>query len=688
MNVSGEVCSLSPLSRLFRRDHLFTEDQKEVLNRSGIVLEHLTEESVAAIADISFDVTELSADELIEFLIVSNALYRGGLSIISDDDYDFRFRAELELRDPDHTFLQQVEPEAGFTGKTVDLPARMLSTDKAYSKDKIVQWVARIEKACRETGADFAGILFRATGKLDGFAAYDDGERLYTRGDGRKGTDITRVFDRGLAVADDNKRGLGPGEIVVRQSYFDEHLSTYFENSRNVQSSVIKEYELEDYVKKAIADKATVFYPFAVLPDWTGTWAELESNFDSIVKDVRASVEAYGVDGVVFEITDEHVKEYMGATNHHWRWQIALKQNTQFAQTKLISVTPQTSRYGRMTPVVIVEPVKLSGVTVQRATAHHYGMVKAKGLGPGAVVQITRSGEVIPYIMGVITPVEPAIPDRCPSCGSRDLVWERGASDAEGTENFLRCTNSFECPAQAMNAMRHFFRTLGNIDGFGPASIKKIYFSGVRNVAGIYGMSAENFQSIGFGAKESENLVKQLERSRSERIDDWAFLAAFGVYGLGVANCEKLLSHFRLEDLFNLTEQDIVKIHGFARKTAGVIVAGFKKIKDSFDKIYGLGFTLSRTPLAGENGGAAVTSPIAGMLIVFTGAMTQGNRDDMKKQAKALGAKVGSSVSGKTNLLVTGENVGATKMSAARSLGVKVVSESEYLDMVSVVQHI
>jgi DNA ligase (NAD+) len=646
---------------------MFTDEQKEILERSETELRALTEEQVDAIVKGQIKETELSDDELVEFLEVANSLYRGGAGIISDAEYDFTFLSELRSRHPQHPFLHNVEPEAAFIGKTVELPARMLSTDKAYTKKKIEQWAANVKKKAMSKGKGFDSLEFRVTPKLDGFAAYDDGEHLYTRGDGRRGTDITRVFERGLSVADDGARGLGPGEIVVNRPYFDQNLQPYFENPRNFQTSVIKEKELEEHAEKAIKDKAAVFYPFALLPSWRGTWQQLMESFDAIVTDYRSRV-SYDVDGVILEITDEELKSELGSTRHHHRWQIAYKENLQAAQVKVIEVFPQTSRSGRINPVARVEPTRLSGALIQRATAHHYKMVLDKGIGPGAVIELTRSGEVIPKIGNVITPVEPVVPERCPSCGS-GVVWDG---------DYLYCTNNIECPAQIANTMEHFFRMLRHVDLFGSATIEKLYANGIRTVDEIYQLKAEDFEErMGFGPKQSENLVDQLNRSRSERIEDWRFLTAFGVFRLGPGNCEKLLGHYPLEEVFNLTEEEVVAVEGFAQKTATVVVEGLKRVKPLFDKLYALSFNLERTPILEQSEKA--TSPISGLQIVFTGAMTHGSRDDMEKEAKSLGAKVGKSVTGKTNILVTGENVGATKMNDARAKGVKILTEEEYL---------
>ncbi len=647
---------------------MLTDSQKQILKEIHYPFETLTENELRRLIEHPERVTALSDAQLLELLTITNTLYRAGEPIVSDAVYDFSFLAELKKRHPRHPFLQQVEPEPAFSSKTVKLPVVMLSTDKAYSFKEIENWAKRIEKAASQRELDFHQLIFRVTPKLDGYAAYDDGTRLYTRGDGRYGSDISRVFERGLKVANGGKRGLGAGEIVVNKPYFEQNLASYFDNSRNFQASIIKEKELTGPVLKAIQEGAAVFYPFVLLPAWEGPWHDLKEHFEDIVQDVWNSVE-YDVDGVILEVKDETIKQLMGATRNHHRWQIAYKTNTESAEVKVLKVTPQTSRSGRITPVAELEPVRLSGALLSRATVHHYKMVQEKGIGPGAVIRLTRSGEVIPKIEEVIKPVTPEIPSHCPSCGT-ELIWDN---------DYLICTNNLECPAQITHSMEHFFRVLKNNDGFGPATIKKLYQHGIENVYQIYQLTAEQFEAMGFGPKQSSNLVEQLRRSRSEAVEDWRFLAAFGVFRMGLGNCEKLLAHYPLTSIFELSKEDIVSVEGFAEKTADVVIKGFKKIRPLFEKLYALGFNLEKTTRQQQ---PPVDHPLAGKTLVFTGAMQHGSRDAMKKEAKAFGAKVAGSVTGKTDFLIIGEKVGQTKLDAAREKGVKILTEQEYLEMI------
>ena len=406
------------------------------------------------------------------------------------------------------------------------------------------------------------------------------------------------------------------------------------------------------------------------LPHWQGSCDELLTDFETIVGNLWGKVD-YDVDGVVFEIVDPKIKEHMGATRHHHRWQIAYKQNTQTAEVRVLRIVAQTSRSGRVNPVAEIEPTRLSGALIRRATAHHYGMVREKGIGAGALIRLSRSGEVIPKIEKVLEPVTPELPDTCPSCGS-GLVWE---------SDYLVCVNVMDCAAQKTHTIEHFFKVLGNVDGFGPSSIAKIYEGGVASLSKIYALGEDDFVSFGFGPKQAENMVAQLQRSREESIEDWRFLAAFGVHRMGMGNCEKLLSVYPLIDVFTISRQNIIEIKGFSEKIADEILPGLASIKEMFFSLYGLGFNLVQTDIVSDSV-SLQSSPVVGQLIVFTGTMRQGSRDEMKRQAKGLGAKVGASITGKTDMLVCGEKVGASKLLKAEQLGVKILSETEYLQLI------
>lgn len=648
---------------------MLNKQQLDILEKHNLLLsDELAQELFISLQNNK--VTTTDEKILVNWLTVCNTLYRAGFPCVPDHFYDHHLIETLSAINPDHPYLHSVEPELeDMGGKVIALPKKMLSTDKAYDKDTIDRWLTRITNAGKEIHIEKRDILIRVSPKLDGFACYDDGEKMYTRGNGTKGTDITRIIERGVMVVG-NQRGLGPGEIVVSKTYFDQNLSEEFDNSRNFQSSVIKEKELSASVQKAVHDKAVVFYPFASLPCWTGSIDEFNNSFEDIVHQVWHSMD-YDVDGIVIETTDAAIQEYMGSTSHHNRWQIAYKKNDEEAFVEIRDVTPQTAKTGRITPVAELVPTLISGAILSRATAHHYGRVKEWGIGKGAIAAVVRSGLVIPKLERMEKSVEPVIPTHCPSCQS-PVEWQK---------DNLYCTNKIDCPAQIEGSLEYFFKTLGNIDGFGEKTMEKLREYGVQRVSEIYAMTAEQFQSLGLGDKQSQNLIDALEKSRSVPVEDWRFLAAFSIPGVGRGGCERLLKHHKLTSVFDLSIAQVIEIADFAEKTATTLVNTLKVIKPEFDILYGLGFNLTETPLLSER--ALLNNLITGKTIVFTGTMLQGKREDMEKQAKSMGAKVGSSVSSKTDYLVIGEKVGLTKINDAQKHGVKVITENDYLNIIN-----
>ena len=628
----------------------------------------LTNIKIQDIADQKILISDLTDDDLLEFCQIANQRYRDGSPIISDEDYDFVFNLELSKRLPDHSFLQKIEAEnEGFSEEKIKLPQKMLSTDKAYSWEEINKWLDRVSKFSSEIDYPLADIQIKGTAKLDGFAGYDDGSKLYTRGDGNKGSDISRVFARGLGIFNNSERGQGPGEIVVKRSYFEKHLSNNFEYPRNFQASLIKEKELDSLAIEAISNKAALFVPFTQLPQWLGSIEEFSNQFLDIVGQLESGVD-FDIDGVVFEIVNPELKDYMGSNRKFHRWQIAFKENKEKAQVKVISVTAQVGRTGKITPVAELEPTKLSGATIYRASGHHYGLVKEQGLGAGSVIELTRSGLVIPKINKVLKTAEVDIPSNCPSCGYK-LSWD---------SDFLMCFNHEKCPEQIMGKIIYFFRILANNDGFGQATIQKLYAEGIHRVSDIYLLNEAKLMSMGFGEKTSHNLINQLIRSRKESIEDWRFLAAFGVQRLGMGNCENLLRNYSVEKIFDLSVKDISNINGFAEITAELIFDGLTLIKPQYEVLISGGFKLEHTLLNTELNQS--NSPFNSKTIVFTGTMSE-SRAKLQKQAKAFGANVGKSVSSKTDFLIIGENVGQSKIKDAKSHQVDLLTEAEYLKL-------
>jgi len=610
--------------------------------------------------------------KLVAFLEEAAAAYRAGAPLIDDDSYDHVYLSELQRRDPQHPFLHQVEAEGEFGAGRIKHPKPMLSTEKSYSLEETRKWVNRIHKEANKQGVDSSKIEVKVTAKLDGLAAMlrKDG-KLVTRGDGAYGNDISDAFERG--VVDLSCGAAGIGELVMQQDYFDKHLEALgYSHPRSVCVGVVNADEVNQDFIPALKAGVIRFVPYSILHQWQGSTDQLLDKHEEVQEEIRRSTD-YPIDGVVAEIINEKLKKSLGYTSHHYRWQIAIKQKAEAKETTVNSVIWQTGRTGRVTPVLEVEPIELSGAVVSRITAHHAGEVKSSRLGKGAVIKAIRSGEVIPKLVDVIRPAKrTSIPKTCYSC-DHVLVWEG---------DFIECTNHMNCPAQIKNTLEYFFRIHGQVDGFGPKSIEKLVDAGINSLEKIYGSTEINFEKAGFGEGQAKNLRRELNRSQKVLIEDWRFLAAFGIARLGKGDGRKLLQHLRLRDLKHATEQEIIAIEGFGELSAKMIVAELVEIWPTISNMLEIGFNLEETPMMSET--ANILSPISGKKVVFTGKMNQGSRDQMQKEATQLGAQVQGSVSAKTDLLVCGENVGASKKSKAEKLNVEMISEHDYVAMLKI----
>ena len=602
-------------------------------------------------------------ESLVEKLIKYNDAYRKGNPLVSDLEYD-RLLEKLQKLSPDHSFLTRVEPERFLGKKQIRHPVPMLSTEKAYTKDDLARFVSRVKKEAAEIG--ISSINFIATPKLDGLAARDDGKVLVTRGNGETGYEISSALKKGVLIK--GGRGRDLGEIVVSRSYFDEHLKDKFEHPRNMVVGIISSDILNKYAKEALEDEAVCFVPYAVLERWKGSGDEFLSDINQIAEDLSEKTD-YPMDGMVVEVVEEEVKRYMGATAHHYRWQIAVKKKGDTALTIVEDIYWQVGRTGNITPVLQIRPVKLSGATIRRVTAHNAGIIKKKHIGINAEIEVIRSGEVIPKIENIIKGSENLnIPDLCPVCGSK-LEWNN---------DFLKCVNP-SCKAQKEQTISHWFKTLDNADWFGIKTIIKLVNSGYDTLEKIYGMEEKDFAGCGFGPVLSKNLAEAIERSKTQPVDDWRFLAAFGIPDLGKGDSRKLLAHFKIDDIPDLKPEDIVKIHGFGAITSKSIAGGIEKLRGKMDNMFSMGFNIIKSSVLSE----AVKSgnPVALKHIVFTGKMKHGSREDMQAKARKSGAMVQTSVNSKTDFLVCGENVGRKKMEKAQKFGVKVILEADYLSM-------
>ena len=603
-------------------------------------------------------------DKIVQTLKDYNEAYRKGSPIVSDAAYDQLVEA-LRNRDPDHPFLHAVEPEAFSGKKEIRHPMPMLSTDKAYTKKALERFVARVSKAAKATLIE--DIVYRVTPKLDGLAGRDDGRILASRGNGEVGYDISNVFLKGVVPV--GGRGLGVGEIVIKKSYFNEHLSAAFEHPRNMVVGIVSSDTLNEFAQKALEDQAVHFVPYSRLAFWEGDADILLRDMDAILTDLAGQTD-YPMDGAVAEVTSPEIRDIMGATAHHYRWQIAIKTKGDTAVTEVDAVTWQVGRTGNVTPVMEVKPISLSGATIRRVTAHHAGMVRKEKIGRGSQIEIIRSGEVIPKLEKVLNPSQDVVlPSVCPVCQT-PLVWRN---------DFLKCDNRL-CRAQMEQGISHWFKTLGNADWFGIKTIRKLVENGYDCLEKIYALTEAEFINMGFGPVQSKNLAEALDISRNKPVEDWRFLAALGISNLGTGDSRKLLSHMSLQDLLAADRSRIENINGFGGITSLSIHKGIQDLRETIDHMLALGFNLVISPLVHEMQPAE--SIIAGKGIVFTGKMRHGSREVMQSDARRLGARVQTAVSSTTDMLVCGGKVGAAKIAKARTLNVTILSEDDYIAVI------
>jgi len=612
--------------------------------------------------------SKMSTEELVSFLEEANAAYRSGSSIIDDATYDQVYLAELQSREPDHRFLNSVEPEAepvnGSTTKKIRHLNPMLSTDKAYTQEEITAFVTRVVKFAEKLSIPESDLQFRITPKLDGMAANYADDILATRGNGQLGNDISRNLQRGLVTVGGVNTSVG--EIVILETYFNENLNDQFSHPRNFVTGLIGADNLSKEAVEAMQDNVIRFVPYSQLNHELCDTEALRENVEMLCAKVEAECE-YPVDGSVIDVLNLEVREVMGSTNHHHNWQIAKKLKGETAVTTVEGITWQTGRTGRITPVLNVKTINLSGADISNVTGHNAGNVKNLNVGIGAEIEIVRSGEVIPKLLGVLQEgADAEIPQQCQTCDA----------PAEMERDFLVCQNP-DCGAKVAARLLHFFNVLGNVDLFGPRTIAILVDNNIRELPEIYKQETADFEAMGFGAKQASNLVEQLTRSRTEAVEDWRFLAAFGINHLGRGDSRKLLRVHELADLKNLTGEQLIDIPGFGEITAESIPKSLAARWSVIEAMLALDFTLlSDEPVE------TIESPISGKHIVFTGSM-QMPRGDMQENARKLGAIVQTSVNKKTQILVIGDKVGAKKIEKAKSLGTEVLPVADYLSLIT-----
>jgi DNA ligase (NAD+) len=610
-------------------------------------------------------------------------------------DYDFdRLVEALRHRDPGSAVLASMGPSAPPTpGAEVKHKHPMLSLDKCYSDEDLDKWAA-----------SFQGHAVMMP-KFDGIACslhYDASGRLSlaaTRGDGVTGDDITanvrEIADVPRRIASDRALEVR-GEIFMRLSVFTKWKAEGMANPRNAAAGAIKQ---KDPKKSGAYNLSFAGYDLLGVQFKTHT-QELEHlvklgfspiDHETLPKDgLRAGYQRmaqrrpkldYEIDGVVFKTDRIDEQDRLGQTAHHPRYALAYKFQGDSGTSTLRAVEWSVARTGAITPVAVVDPVELSGVTVTRASLHHPGFLKKLGLSLGAEVVMMRRGGVIPNVEFVSRPgtVPVALPDRCPSCGGVTR-WEK---------DFLLCTNTRGCKAVAVGLLAHY-ATATDMLGFGDVVLDQAYELGLlRTPADFYKLTPSALEKIDkVGNKLATKLVAEVQKRRT--LDLPTFLRALGLPELG-KNVSKILAerYGDIDRVLAVTETEFSQVHGIGETIARAVVQGLRDARELIDALR-KEVTLGAAPALAPKV-APVGDAFAGMTFVFTGKMLSGERSDHEKTVASLGGTALDAVNKALTFLVVGDDkkpgAKSSKEKAAEKhilagAALKVLTEKEYVAMV------
>ncbi len=568
----------------------------------------------------------------------------------------------------------------------------------------------------KEPGAPAAAVGYVAELKLDGLSLalhYRGGQlvRAITRGDGETGEDVTanartiRSIPLGFDAAALRTAGLGAagdfevrGEVLMPTASFAklnerraaESLSL-FANPRNAAAGSLRMLD-----PRVTASRRLDFFAYYLLVDgrpaaptqketleWLAQlgfrhseWAFCR-NAEAALEKIRAwegrrEKLAYETDGVVVKVNEVADWQRLGATSKFPRWAIAYKYAARQAVTELLGIEVQVGRTGALTPVAVLKPVAVGGVTVSRATLHNEDEIRRLDVKIGDRVALERSGDVIPKVLRVERHAahgqEFTMPSRCPVCGGH-VVREEG-------EAAWRCVNR-NCPAQLKESLRHFaHRDVMNIEGLGPALLDQLVDKlGVRNIADIYDLTARREELAGLermADKSADNVLAEIERSRGNEL--YRVIYGLGIRFVGERTAKILARHFGdMDALASASAAELELIEEIGPRIAEAIVDFFAEPanRELIDRLRAAGLRFHE-----ELSAPRPRPTVAGLKFVLTGSLEHQTREEAKEKIEAAGGRVAGSVSAKTDYVVAGADPGS-KLDKARQLGVKVIGESE-----------
>lgn len=588
----------------------------------------------------------------------------------------------------------------------------MLSLGNTYSESEVTDFYERVKKALNE---DFE---ICCELKYDGTSislTYEDGKlvRAVTRGDGEKGDDVTdnvkTIRTIPLVLHGDYPSTFEiRGEILMPWESFEAlnrereaREEPLFANPRNAasgtlksqNSSVVAARKLDAYLYYLLGEDLPADGHYECLQkaaQWGFKISEhmkkartLQEVFDYInYWDTERKNLPVATDGIVLKVNSLRQQKNLGYTAKSPRWAIAYKFQAERALTRLNKVSYQVGRTGAITPVANLDPVQLSGTVVKRASLHNADIIEGLDLHIGDMVYVEKGGEIIPKITGVDTDARGILLGekvkfitRCPECGTPLVRFEGEAAHY--------CPNETACPPQIKGKIEHFIsRRAMNIDGLGPETVDMFYrLDLIKDAADLYHLTVDDIKDLDrMGQKSAENIVNGIAASRSVPFERVLF--ALGIRFVGETVAKKIARSFKsIDEVEQASLETLMSIDEIGEKIAQSIVSYFgnplnrnlvERLKEA-----GLQFSRSEEDLSGY------TDKLAGQSIVISGVFEHHSRDEYKEMIERNGGKNVGSISSKTSFILAGANMGPAKLEKAQKLGIRIMSENEFLDLLS-----
>lgn len=628
---------------------------------------------------------------------------------VSDYEYDMLMQElkGLEAEYPEFVLpsspTQRVGGEALSKFEKVTHKVQMGSLQDVFSFEQLEEFVTR----CRNTVENPSFIV---EPKIDGLSVsleYENGilKRGSTRGDGFVGEDVTAnlktVGSIPLKIKNAPEFLEVRGEVYMPKEKFlklveQQELNDEqpFKNPRNAAAGSLRQKNSKITAKRGLdifvfniqqiegreitSHKQSLDYikslGLKVIPSYVEctTYSEIEQEIQRIDQ-IRNKL-SYDIDGIVIKVDSFEQRETLGSSSKVPKWAIAYKFPPEEKETTLRNIEVNVGRTGAITPVAVFDPVILAGTSVSRAVLHNQDFITQKDIRIGDKIIIRKAGEIIPEVVKSVSHVENSepfiLPAKCPVCGTESVRYE--------DEAVLRCPNP-DCPAQLLKSIIHFAsKGAMDIDGMGDAIVKALVENNlVKSVADIYTLKAGQIASLErLGEKSAENLINAIEKSKSRPLDKVIF--ALGIRNIGQASAKLLCEKFpSIEKIMSATAEEIEEIDGFGKVMSENVAKAFSEQhrKDLISRLLELGVKMEyQTTQTNDN-------RFEGMTFVLTGTLETLKRDEAKKIIESFGGKVSGSVSKKTTFVVAGEEAGS-KLEKAQSLGVNVLSETEFLEKI------